>query len=74
MTISAYLRKSELVIKFSFLSSRRTSDSKYVRYLLGELHIVENDKWADDIEYSSVVDTRGDVVVPLGSERVYLCD
>jgi hypothetical protein len=32
-------------------------------YLLGELDVVENDKGTLDIEYSSVVDTRCNVVV-----------
>ena len=34
-----------------------------VRYLLGELDVVENDKGTFDIEYGSVVDTRCNVVV-----------
>lgn len=74
MTISAYLIKSELVIKFSFLASAHSPEKMDAGYLLGEFDVVENDKWADDIEHSSVVDTRGDVVVPLGCERVYLSD
>lgn len=74
MTISAYLIESELVIKFSFSVSARTPDKMEARYLLGELDVVENDEGADDIEHSSVVDTWGNVVVPLGCGCVYLSD
>ena len=58
MTISAYLKKRQIIVVD----------------LLGELDVVENDEWAFDIEDSSVVDTRSDVVVPLGSLDVDLCD
>ena len=74
MTISAYLIESELVIKFSFSVSARTPDKMEAIYLLGELDVVENDEGADDIEHSSVVDTWGNVVVPLGCGCVYLSD
>ena len=45
-----------------------------VRYLLGELDVVENDKWALYVEDGSVINSRSDVVVPLGSLDVDLCD
>lgn len=42
--------------------------------LLGELDVVEDDKWTFDVEDSSVIDTGRNVVVTLGGLDVDLCD
>ena len=44
------------------------------RYLLGELDVVEDDEWSDDIQDCPVVDSWGNVVVAFGRACVYLCD
>ena len=45
---------------------------KMVRYLLGELDVVENDEGTLDIEHCSVVDSRCNVVVGSDCLNVYL--
>ena len=42
--------------------------------LLGELDVVKNDEWSFYVEDGSVINSRSDVVVPLGSLDIDLCD